>query len=424
MSRGNLVAVFLLGAIALTGGLALSVAAHGRDALTLRVNDAIGEPGGIVAVVVRTYASRPIGQGQICLVAGPSTLVRSGNLVPEVPFEALVDSVVLASRHDGISLASMAASDQGQEILLQFSSSSGTINIADGPLGVLYFRLRDDIRPGQLFHLAIDPGNTALFDPAGTPVPVELRAGELEVRADNREFKMAVSTHKVRPGGLEDAEVESFEPFAIASGRIAILYDEKIAARRVRVRMPRAHGSRRFRVNRTVPGQLLVTFKSPKGDLNLVPGSLISVEIPTRSDIPLGTRSRIEIDSAQSFLFGPDGDLLPAEFEGDGFRFRRNGSGDDSDSDTDGDSDEDLDGDTDGDSDGDSDSEEDSDGDSDDDSEDDSDGDSEEDSDGDTEGDSDGEDDSDADSEDDSEDDESEDDSEDDSDADSEEGDG
>jgi hypothetical protein len=34
--------------------------------LTLRVNDATVRPGGIAAAVIRTYASRGIGSGQLC----------------------------------------------------------------------------------------------------------------------------------------------------------------------------------------------------------------------------------------------------------------------------------------------------------------------------------------------------------------------
>ncbi|HSN86740.1 MAG TPA: hypothetical protein VL025_08280, partial [Thermoanaerobaculia bacterium] len=44
----------------------------GHEVLKLRVNDAIGRPGGTVAIVLRTYAARPIRQGQI------SVRVRGG----------------------------------------------------------------------------------------------------------------------------------------------------------------------------------------------------------------------------------------------------------------------------------------------------------------------------------------------------------
>ncbi len=405
MSRKNILAVIALVAVVAVGGLALSGAAQGRDALALRVNDAIGEPGGIVAVVVRTYASRPVGQGQICLVAGGGAAARSINVV-DTPFESLVDSVVFATRRDVISSASVDTTGQGQAILLQFSSKSGTINSADGPLGVLYFKLRSDLRPGQVFGLSLDLKNTALFDPAGKLVAVEPRNGELEVRADRDAYKLEVDTHKVRPGGLEQAGIESFEPFAIGSGQIAVLYDEEIAARRVKVKMSRKQGSRRFRVNRSVPGRLLVTFNSPRNDLNLVPGSLISLKIPTRSDVPLGTRSRIEIDPAESFLLDPAGNALLVEFKGRNFRFRETESDDDSDTDadTDGDSDVDSDGDTDADTDGDSDEDSDGDTDADEDTDADSDVDSDEDTDtdGDSDDDSDGDSDGDTDSESDS----------------------
>src|SRR3954454_19138152 len=40
-------------------------AGGGDKSLTLRVNPAIGAPGGTIALVLRTYAPRPIRQGQI-----------------------------------------------------------------------------------------------------------------------------------------------------------------------------------------------------------------------------------------------------------------------------------------------------------------------------------------------------------------------
>src|SRR5829696_5211925 len=57
----------------LLGALALPRDASAADKLALRTNDAEGVPGGVVAVVVRTYASRAIGQGQI--------LFRGGGLI-------------------------------------------------------------------------------------------------------------------------------------------------------------------------------------------------------------------------------------------------------------------------------------------------------------------------------------------------------
>lgn len=362
----------LLVAVLLVGALAISVSAFGKEELTLRVNDSIGAPGGLAAVVVRTYASRPAGQGQICIITGGLAKAAGG---AGAPFAELVDAVVFSSKRDAQSVASIRPLGQGQEIVLEFSSSSGSINRTDGPLGVLYFRLRDDLRPGQTFEISIDPANTILFDPAGNVIPTVPKAGELTVRAASAPYTVEAEGDKIAPGRTAELGIETYEPFAISSGQIGLLYDGSIQGGRAKVKMSRKYGTRRYSVDRTVPGMLLINFRSPKNDLNLVPGELISVFLPTSADVPLGTRSKVEIDPSLSYFVDPAGDLMPLEFEGKTVRFRRDGSesgGDDDDSggddsDSDGGSD-DSDGDTDGDSadsDGDSGDSDDDDGDTD-----------------------------------------------------------
>ena len=53
--------------LALLLGIGILVAGgplSSRDSLTLRVNDAEAEPGGLAAVVIRTYSSRPLARGR------------------------------------------------------------------------------------------------------------------------------------------------------------------------------------------------------------------------------------------------------------------------------------------------------------------------------------------------------------------------
>ena len=66
---------------AMLGALVVGIPASGAGTLTLRVQDAIGEPGGLVAVVLRTYASRPIGQGQVCMETESAEPAQPSNAV-------------------------------------------------------------------------------------------------------------------------------------------------------------------------------------------------------------------------------------------------------------------------------------------------------------------------------------------------------
>ncbi len=364
----------LLVAVLLVGALTYSVTAFGKDVLTLRVNDAIGAPGGVVAVVIRTYASRPASQGQICIIAG-SLAKSSGNTAP---FAELVEAVVFSSKRDAVSSATIEPLGNRQEVVLEFSSESNSINRTDGPLGVLYFRLRDDVVPGQSFEISIDATNTVLLDSTGNVIPTTPKAGELTIRALSDPYTLEAEGDKIAPGQTAEVGIETFEPFAISSGQIGLLYDSSVQAGKAKVRIDRKYGTRRFSVDRTTPGLLLIKLRSPQNDLNLVPGNLVTVLMPTRADVALGTRSALEIDPSLSYLVDPEGDLMPLEFEGKAMRFRRDGSGgsdDDSSSDDTSDSDASDDSDDSDDSDGDDDSDDNSDSDSDDGDED-SDGDS------------------------------------------------
>src|SRR5215210_6280751 len=80
--------------------------AEAADKLTLRVNDARGGPGDLVSVVVRTYASRPIAQGQICIGARRNVRSRStansviGEAATGSPFASLEKVEVFSARQD------------------------------------------------------------------------------------------------------------------------------------------------------------------------------------------------------------------------------------------------------------------------------------------------------------------------------------
>ena len=66
------------------------------DELRLRVNDATGVPGGLVAIVVRTYAPRGIRQGQMCFRA----LWNETEGYGDTPFVGLESAIVFSQRSD------------------------------------------------------------------------------------------------------------------------------------------------------------------------------------------------------------------------------------------------------------------------------------------------------------------------------------
>lgn len=200
--------------------------AEAGDGLTLRVNDVDGTPGEVIAVEVRTYAPRGVGQGQICLRAtdllgsgtssslgprvggeraplGDGSEIRRGELpdrgasrelvassglrsltreatdAPR-PLRSLEGVAVLSALGDAVSESFFDTGSQTAD--LGFRSPSASINEADGPLAVFYFRLDDDLKPDQEFLLVIDPKDTYIVDALGNPVPLELKPGRLRIK--------------------------------------------------------------------------------------------------------------------------------------------------------------------------------------------------------------------------------------------------
>ncbi len=394
--------------------LLLGQPASGRDQLTLRVNDLEGPPGGRVAVVVRTYSSRALGQGQICFRA--ARLAKSSAALG--PF-ARLEGYRVFGKGSVASSASLRDEAGGQTILLHFSSESGRVNRNDGPLAVLYFRLREDVGHRQSFQVRVDPADTMLFGADGEAIAVESKPGTLEVRRRFEEPRVTPDGDTVRPGDRVRLGVESFEPFAIASGQVGLRYDPDVVVGSPKVKMDRRHGKRRMSADTSTPGLVVVQFEAKRGVLNEVPGKFIEIRLRTSRDVEPGTVTKLTFDPSLTFFVTPEGDIRPVELGEKTLTFvARSGRGNDSDSDSDTDDDSDSDSDSDSDTDDDSDSEDDSDGDTDDDSdsEDDSDGDTDGDSDSDTDDDSDSEDDSDGDTDGDSDSEDDSDDSDDDSD--------
>jgi len=292
-----------------TGLTALPEALQAKDSLTLRVNDAIGAPGGRVAVVLRTYASRPVGQGQVCFTAGT---VQVGN---QGPFAELESYKVFSKRKDAISVAVMEQGAGSQTVVLQFSSDSATINRVDGPLAVLYFRLRDSLAPGQKFRIKVDVGQSLLIGPNGEAIPIEGRAGDLKVRSAMDPFRVEAEGDRLVPGEIAELGLQTFEPFAIRRGRIALRYDDSVSNAPPRIRMDKRYGRRKFAVDTSTPGLVVVDFESRNSSLNTLPGLILSVEVPTSPGTRVGNRSRVVIDSSLTYLEGPEGDLLPLKFK-------------------------------------------------------------------------------------------------------------
>lgn len=298
----------------------------GHETLKLRLNDAIGKPGGMVALVVRTYAARPLRQGRITVRIHKSPAKALGITADAVANPArpltFIRGVVFSAVDDAVTTASTSNAVDSQSASLQFSSNAGAVNAADGPLAVLFFRLDRTAAPGSVYDLEIDPAATGLTDPAGAAVSVAPIQGQLRVRAARAPYAMEAEGDELAPGEVAEMGVATAEPFAVFGGQVTLRWDPAAQGGAPTVRMDPRYGKSTSQVVRSVPGELVVTFTSPKGLLNSVPGRFLAVALPTSASAPIGWSSSVTIDASQSWLLDKRGKKLAVSLENGSLDFR------------------------------------------------------------------------------------------------------
>lgn len=311
--------VVALAVLALTFLASQPAAADNK--LTLRVNDARGGPGDLVSVVVRTYASRPIAQGQICIGARRAGRGRStanaviGEAATGSPFASLERVEVFSARQD----ATFQVSFDGQDADVTFRSPSASINAVDGPLAVFHFRLSSSVREGEVYDLVLDVEETFVVAGSGQRLAIESKPGELEIREENEggggeedSIELGVAGGKVRRGKTARVKLSTRDSVALSSGRIALRYDPRIIAGKPWVRLDPRYGKATVIVNADTPGLVIIDFQSPDKSFNRAPGQLFEVRMAISRQAPRG-RTPVTVDAGLSSLRDASGDLLDLE---------------------------------------------------------------------------------------------------------------
>ena len=292
--------------------------------MKLRLNDAIAAPGGTVALVVRTYAARPIRQGRITVRvrrpgAKAAAITPLGIAVEDVvtPKSLLTfeRAVVFSRRGDAITLADPTPAADGHTVRLDFTSPSGTVNAVDGPLAVLFFRLSPDAVPGESFAVEIDPALTGLTSRAGSAVPLEPIGAELTVRAPGAPYELEAEGDEVEPGETAELGITTAEPFPIGAGRLILRYDPKVAAGAPVVTVDPRYGNASFGVDSSVPGRLVVTLRSPDASLNGIPGRIVAIDLRTRAAAAIGSETPLTLDPTSFVRSKPGSRKLRVKLE-------------------------------------------------------------------------------------------------------------
>ncbi|HEX6902070.1 MAG TPA: hypothetical protein VF789_20300 [Thermoanaerobaculia bacterium] len=294
----------------------------GHDALTLRINDSIGAPGGTVAVVLRTYAPRPVRQGQIHIKIRRPARPKDAKL--GITFEdvtqpvrplTMISTTVYSQNGDSVTQSALTGQPDSQTATVRFESPSGGVNASDGPMVVFRFRLAPSVSPGQRFELAIDPAQTSLVDAQGRPVTIEPRAAFLTVRAPKAPFLLEAEGDDVEPGEVAELGVQTQEPFPVSGGRVTLRYNQNLAGGQPVVRMDPRYGRSTFTVDRSKPGVLVVNFTSPDSTLNTVPGTIVAVDLPVSASAQVGARSPVTLDPAGTWLLTRTGRKVKIRIE-------------------------------------------------------------------------------------------------------------
>jgi hypothetical protein len=169
---GSMSFVIAIGLMVVGLGMPRHAAAEYTE--TMHVSDTRGAPDEVVEIMVSTYAPRGIEQGQICLTA-------SSTKTSETPFADLVGVEVWSSEGD----AKVTSSLKDGEVVISFSSPSGTINDIEGPLATLYLQLSANLKQGDKFTLTLDPEATSVVDYEGYELPLEFDPGKLKIRLNH-----------------------------------------------------------------------------------------------------------------------------------------------------------------------------------------------------------------------------------------------
>ncbi len=276
-SRSTTLPAFLLMALCSAG-----ILEGQNEELTLRVNDIEAVAGEQTAIVVRTYASRPISQGQLCLRASGNR--RAG--APTGPFLSLDDWIVYSANGDVLGSAGLNGSD---EIVIDFNSAAASINTTDGPLLVIRVTLAEDLLPGELLAVAIDPAGTFLEDEAGMPVQVDLRSGDLTIVDASAPLTLSAEAEDTEAGSVARLSIATERVLPWISGFVEFAYPASIANALPTVQVDPRYGNASLVVLYPSSGVVSIDFQSADQSLNTLPGEVIQILLPIRTDAPTGT---------------------------------------------------------------------------------------------------------------------------------------
>jgi hypothetical protein len=236
------------------------------------------------AVVVRTTSARLLAGGSFAIQ------LRDKDGLPGGAFTGLLGVEVLSGAGDAVGTATFDEVTQRTEV--SFSSPSGTINSVFGPMVVLRYTLVPDLANDRRFILRLDPDSVDLDAANGQPVFYFTEKGRVRIDDFDADVDIEAEGEKAVPGATVVFGAKTEILGELASGTVEFLFQPGFADGPATASIHPAYGAAIIdSVTQPEAGRLLVTFHATAGDLNTqLPGPFLAVSIPSRADVPLGSR--------------------------------------------------------------------------------------------------------------------------------------
>jgi len=257
-----------------------------------------------VTLVVRTTVAAAVGSGSLVLEA----VEKGGGSA--LAFSSVVSAVGFSTAGDVVASANLDV--PSQRIDVTFSSASGTMNEAFGPLVALTLGLQPGHPEDTRFDLRVVPGLVELVDPIGDRLDVLADRGRLRLRApDPAAADIGPLGGEVEPGGVVVFGAATGSPFAIGSGTVEILFDPAFVEGTPDFVIDPRYGTATIdSIDLSTPGRVLASFTSTPGDLNAtIYGLVFAVSVPTPAGAAPGAMASLSLGPATA-LFAPNGDPL------------------------------------------------------------------------------------------------------------------
>jgi hypothetical protein len=235
-------------------------------------------------VVVRTTSARALASGSLAID------LRDKDGLPGGPYTSLLGVEVLSGSADATADAIYDPVTFRTEVT--FSSPSATINEEFGPMVLLRFALDPALANDRRFILRLDPDALALVAADGQPLFHFTEKGRLRVDDFDADVDLEAEADHAVPGFTAVLGVKTEILGELASGTVELLFDPAFQAGPATAAIHPAYGSAVVdSVTNPAPGRVLVTFHATSDDLNtLIPGPFLAISVPTRADVPVGSR--------------------------------------------------------------------------------------------------------------------------------------